>query len=181
MVNVAYFAVVYIFLIPLVSYLVLWKKHKKVKVTENESREQQRYISELAAGLRFLSENYTGTSWYWELVEMVRKVILTSGLILIGGESRAYVGLACVISGLYGILFAYVSPVEDPFENKMMIITLAVTFVNLGIGAVSKIPKENVPASIDPYVDTVMFNLLVVGANTLVIGLLVGKLTHLQS
>ena len=181
LVNVAYFAVVYIFLIPLVSYLVLWKKHKKVKVTENESREQQRYISELAAGLRFLSENYTGTSWYWELVEMVRKVILTSGLILIGGESRAYVGLACVISGLYGILFAYVSPVEDPFENKMMIITLAVTFVNLGIGAVSKIPKENVPASIDPYVDTVMFNLLVVGANTLVIGLLVGKLTHLQS
>ena len=158
-----------------------WKKHKKVKVTENESREQQRYISELAAGLRFLSENYTGTSWYWELVEMVRKVILTSGLILIGGESRAYVGLACVISGLYGILFAYVSPVEDSFENKMMIITLAVTFVNLGIGAVSKIPKENVPASIDPYVDTVTFNLLVVGANTLVIGLLVGKLTHLQS
>ena len=112
---------------------------------------------------------------------MVRKVILTSGLILIGGESRAYVGLACVISGLYGILFAYVSPVEDPFENKMMIITLAVTFVNLGIGAVSKIPKENVPASIDPYVDTVTFNLLVIGANTLVIGLLVGKLTHLQS
>ncbi|XP_022792460.1 uncharacterized protein LOC111331582 isoform X1 [Stylophora pistillata] len=173
LIIVAYLTVVYIFFVPLASFLVLWKKHKKVKVTENESREQPRSTSEIAAGLRFLSENYNGTSWYWELIEMVRKVVLTSGFILIGGESRAYVGLACVISGLYGMLFAYVSPIEDPFENKMMIITLAVTFVNLGIGAVCRIPTENVPASIDPYVDSVMFNFLVVGVNTLVIGLLV--------
>ena len=178
LVIVAYCAIVYIVIVPLASYLILWKKHRKVKVTENDSRQQHKYIGELAAGLRFLSENYNTTSWYWELVEMVRKVILTTGLILVGGESRAYVGLACVISGLYGMFFAYVSPVEDPFENKLMLISLAVTFVNLGIGAVSKIPKENVPASIDPYVDSVMFNILVVGANTLVIGLLVGELIH---
>lgn len=73
------------------------------------------------------------------------------------------------------MFFAYMRPVEDPFENKLMLVSLAVTFVNLGIGAVSKIPKENVPASIDPYVDSVMFNILVIGANTLVIGLLVCK------
>ena len=59
----------------------------------------------MAAGMKFLSENYTARSWYWEFVETVREVILTSGLILVGGESRAYVGLACVISGLYGIFF----------------------------------------------------------------------------
>ena len=66
-------------------------------------------------------------------------------------------------------------PVEDPFDNKLMLTSLAVTFVNLGIGAVSKIPKENVPASIDRYVDSVMFNILVIAANTLVIGLLIGE------
>lgn len=180
LVAVAYCAIVYIIFLPLASYVVLWRQHRKINATaENDSRQNQNqsFNKELAAGMRFLSENYTAKSWYWELVETVRKVILTSGLILVGGESRAYVGLACVVSGLYGMLFAYMRPVEDPFENKLMLISLAVTFVNLGIGAVSKIPKENVPASIDPYVDSVMFNILVIGANTLVIGLLVGKYT----
>ena len=173
LVVAAYCAIAYIIFLPLASYVILWRQNRKIKTTENESN--QTLNNHLAAGMRFLSENYTTRSWYWELVETVRKVILTSGLILVGGESRAYVGLACVTSGLYGMFFAYVRPVEDPFENRLMLISLAVTFVNLGIGAVSKIPKENVPSSIDPYVDTVMFNVLVIGANTLVIGLLVGK------
>lgn len=175
LVSVAYFAIAYIVFLPLASYLFLWKQDRKAKASLNDSGQKQTFGKELAAGLRFLSENYTARSWYWELVETVRKVILTSGLILVGGESRAYVGLACVISGLYGMFFAYVRPVEDPFENKLMLTSLAVTFINLGIGAVSKIPKENVPASIDPYVDSVMFNILVIAANTLVIGLLVGE------
>lgn len=181
LVIAAYCAIVYIIFLPLASYLILWRQNRKIKATEDESTPNQNLNDELAAGMRFLSENYTARSWYWELVETVRKVILTSGLILVGGESRAYVGLACVVSGLYGMFFAYVRPVEDPFENKLMLTSLAVTFVNLGIGAVSKIPKENVPASIDPYVDTVMFNVLVIGANTLVIGLLVGKYINVDA
>ena len=81
---------------------------------------------------------------------MTRKLILTSGLILISGESRAYVGLACVVSGLFGLYFAYKNPISDPFENKLQLTSLAVTFVNLAIGAISKIPKENIPADVDP-------------------------------
>lgn len=175
LVAVAYCTIAYIVCLPLAAFVVLWRKHRNIKVTEDEVQPQQNSNDELVTGLRFLCENYNAKSWYWEIVETVRKVILTSGLILVGGESRAYVGLACVISGLYGMFFAYVSPVEDRFENRLMLISLAVTFINLGIGAVSKIPQENVPASIDPYVDSVMFNILVIGANTLVIGLLVGK------
>ena len=62
-----------------------------------------------------------------------------------------------------------------PFENKLMLSSLAVTFVNLGIGAVSRIPKEGIPSSINPYLDNIMFKALVFGANSLVIGLLARK------
>ena len=79
------------------------------------------------------------------------------------------------MSGLYGMFFAYNRPIVDAFENKLMLTSLAVTFMNLGIGAVSRIPKENIPSSIDPYVDHIMFKALVFGANSLVIGLLVCK------
>ena len=176
LVVAAYCAVVYIVLLPTASMIALWKQRKLFHKSqaENEASDTQQ-STEVVTGLRFLFENYNSHSWYWEAVETVRKVALTSGLILVGGESRAYIGLACVMSGLYGMFFAYVHPIANPFENKLMMTSLAVTFVNLGIGAVSKIPKENIPASIDPYVDSIMFKILVIGANSLVIALLVGK------
>ena len=183
-VIVAYIAVAYILLLPTASLIALWKARLTV-TSQNEMEDEHQNpdikvkSSEVTTGLRFLFENYHPRSWYWELVDTVRKVVLTSGLILVGGESRAYVGLACVMSGLYGMFFAYVSPIVDPFENRLMLISLAVTFVNLGIGAVSKINSENIPASIDPYVDNIMFKVLVFGANSLVVGLLVGKLCEL--
>ena len=178
----SYIAVAYVLLLPTASLIALWKARMTVASRNKMEYEHQNpdievKSSELTTGLRFLFENYHPRSWYWELVDTVRKVVLTSGLILVGGESRAYVGLACVMSGLYGIFFAYVSPITDPFENRLMLISLAVTFVNLGIGAVSKINSENIPASIDLYVDNIMFKVLVFGANSLVIGLLVGKLS----
>ena len=177
LIIVAYCAVFYIIILPTASLIVLWRKRRVLGKNENEdgngtSHEQS---SEVITGLRLLFENYNPHSWYWELVETVRKVILTSGLILMGGESRAYVGLACVMSGLYGMFFAYKRPILDPFENKLMLTSQAVTFVNLGIGSVSRIPKEGIPSSIDPYVDSIMFKALVFGANSLVIGLLVGE------
>lgn len=57
-----------------------------------------------------------------------------------------------------------------------MTVSLAVTVVNLGIGAVSRIPAENIASSSDPYVDAVLFKILVILANTLVIGLVVGNI-----
>ena len=179
LVNFAYFTVSYIVLLPTASLIAIWRQRRVIRTTENETANEARDVKDLGTealvGLRFLYENYNSRVWYWELVETVRKVILTSGLILVGGESRAYVGLACVMSGLYGIFFALKRPILDPFENKLMLTSVAVTFVNLGIGAVSRIPKEGIPSSIDPYVDGIMFSALVIVANSLVIGLLVGQ------
>lgn len=105
------------------------------------------------------------------------QIALTSGLILVGQESRATVGVTCVLASLYAMLFAYTAPIQDVFENKLMVTALSVTFVNLGIGAVSRIPAENRPPAEDPLLDTIIFKITVVGADTLVIGQLIRKRT----
>ena len=182
-VIVAYVAVGYILILPTASLIALWRQRKTLSKTKNEDEndtpDTKERSTELLTGLRFLYENYNPHAWYWELVETVRKVVLTSGLILVGGESRAYVGLACVLSSIYGVFFAHKHPIADPFENRLMLISLVVTIVNLGIGAVSKIPKENISTTVDPYVDNVMFKILVIGANSLVIGFLGSKHKYL--
>ena len=176
MVIAAYVSTLYVVTLPVAAFILLWRQ-RRVKLAKEgaESSQDQRPSMELITGLRFLFENYKARSWYWEMVEMCRKVILTSGLILVGQESRSYIGLAWVTAGMYGIHFAWNRPIQDAFENRLMALSLAVTVINLGIGAVSRIPAENVTSSVDQYMDDVIFNIMVLGANTVVIGLLVGK------
>ena len=159
------------------------RKRKELRSIENDDEGEscddgnKAQSTELLMGLRFLFENYRPSAWYWELVDVVRKIVLTSGLILIGSESRSYAGIACIISGVYAVAFAVKKPVVDPFENRLMLTSLVVTLVNLGIGAVSRIPQENIPVSVDGFLDNIVFEILVVGANALVIVLLIGKNT----
>ena len=102
-------------------------------------------------------------------------MILTSGIILLGAESRAYIGMALILSGFYGMFFAHMKPIEDPSENSLMLSSLAVTYVNLVIGAVSRIPEEEALSStMYPNLEKVLFDILVVGANALFDILVVG-------
>ena len=176
LVIVGYISAAYIIVLPLVTFIALWRKQIVIQASsDKETSLELGPVPEIVTGLSFLFENYKAHTWYWELVEMSRKVIVTSGHILLGQETRSYIGLAWVIAGMYGVFFAWSHPIQDAFENRLMTTSLAVTVVNLGIGAVSEIPAENLPGSNDLYMDTVIFNILVVGANTFVIGLLVCK------
>ena len=155
----------YVAFLPIATFIVIWRQKRASDGTDEQGN----------VGLRFLHENYKPCCWYWELVETFRKVVLTSGLVLIGGKGKAYIGAALVLSGLYGIFFAYKSPIFDPFENKLMLASLTVTFVNLGIGAVGLIRQEDTKSYLDKYEDDVLFNGLVFGANSLVLGILFGE------
>ena len=174
-----YISTVYIIILPAASFIALWRQRRVIMAAGGNKKSKNPGTSaEMIAGLRFLFENYNPRSWFWELVEMCRKLILTSGLILVGQESRSYIGLAWVIAGMYGMLFAFISPIQDVVENRLMVVSLSVTIVNLAIGAVSRIPAENLPGSTDAYTDTVLFKALVLGANTLVIGLVAGEMVQ---
>ena len=172
---VAFISAAYVIVIPVASLIVLWRHRRVILATEDmEALQGTGPSMGMITGLRFLFENYKPSTWYWELVEMSRKVILTSGQILVGEESRSYIGLTLVIAGLYGMVFSWMKPIQDGFENRMMSISLAVTVFNLVIGAVSRIPAESISSSSEPYMEAFAFNMLVLGANTLVIGLLAG-------
>ena len=173
----AYISTVYIIALPAASFIALWRQRRVLFASNGaESCHNSGSNVEMITGLRFLFENYKPHSWYWELVEMSRKVILTSALILVGQESRSYIGLTLVIAGMYGMLFSWIRPMQDAFDNRLMSTSLAVTIVNLAVGAVSRIPVENTLSSRDQFADAVLFKILVVGANVSVIGLLVGRI-----
>ena len=176
---VAYCALGYILILPAAAFYALWRQRDSLRNRdngdENETSSSQEQSTEVVTGLRFLYENYNGCTWYWEFVDIARKIAFTSGLMLLGGKSRPYVGLAFGVAGLYCMLFASKKPIADPFENKLMLTSLTATSLNLGIGLVSRFPEENIATSSDPNSEDIGYNIMVFGANTLVIGLLIGE------
>ena len=173
-----YISAAYIIALP--TFVTLWRQRRAVLVTEETATSQNADSgTEVITGLRFLFESYKSRSWYWEPVEMSHKVIITSVLILVGQETRSYIGLTVVIAGMYGTVFCWIHPLQEVFENRLMSTSLAVTVVNLVIGAVSRIPAENLPSPKDSYMDTVIFNILLIGAKSVVIGLIGGKINTL--
>ena len=179
---VAFISTAYIFVLPVAAFIAIWRQRRATLKEAAGRSEGQGASKEMISGLRFLFANYKTHSWYWELVETSRKVILTCGLIFVGQESRSYIGLALVIAGMYGILFAWVKPLQDVTENRLMTTSLAVTVFNLVIGAASRIPAENIMTGwIGPDTDAVLFKILVFTANSLVVGLLVGKTPLLRT
>ena len=172
---VAYISTAYIFVLPAAAFIAIWKQRRAAMTKDPERSQNQAFSQEMISGMGFLFVNYKSRSWYWELVETARKVILTSCLIFVGQESRSYIGLALVITGMYGFVFAWIKPLQDAMENTLMTTSLAVTVVNLIIGAVSRIPAEYITTdSYSADTDALVFKILVFAANSLVIGLVVG-------
>ena len=122
---------------PFVSLFLLWKH--RPKDTGNGDGDGER--NEIGAGLSFLYENYSTNCWFWEFLELVRKVILTSVLVLIGGESRTNLGVTAIMSGLYTVLFASYQPISDRFEHWLQLVSLLATCVNMNVGMLLKIPE----------------------------------------
>lgn len=71
----AYVNLIYIFGLPAFCIIVLWKERRAFL----GSTDSRRYLApqenkEMVTGLRFLYENYRTKTWYWEVIEMMRKV-----------------------------------------------------------------------------------------------------------
>ncbi|XP_078358133.1 uncharacterized protein LOC144642903 [Oculina patagonica] len=170
-VLVAYTMTAFVVGFPVLTLFLLWKYRynaiKSCTPTENETR------SEISAGLSFLYENYSDSCWFWEVLELLRKVILTSVLVMIGGESRTNLGTAAIISGFYAVLFASYQPISDRFEHWLQLVSLMATCANMNVGMLLKIPDQDISSGLGTEGDSTAITALLLLVNTVVTGMIV--------
>ena len=144
----AYVGSIYPVLFPLfivvVRYFLYYRRHIK-----NSALNPQPKRFEIVEGMRFIYENYNERCWYWEIVETIRKLILTSCLSLIGAEGRTYIGMVAMASGFYAVAHAQARPIPDKFEHLLQLSSLVATFFNLSVDVLLRIPSEMVNYSIE--------------------------------
>ena len=109
------------------------------------------------------------------MLELVRKIILTSVLVFLGGESRTSLGVAAIMSGLYTILFASYQPISDRFEHWLQLMSLLATVANMNVGMLLKIPEENISSGVKTELEETAITVLLVSVNLLVTGMIAGE------
>ena len=179
-VTAAYVGSIYPVLFPLFIVAVLFFLYYRPHI-KNRALNPQPKRFEIVEGVRFIYENYNERCWYWEIVETIRKLILTSCLSLIGAEGRTYIGMAAMASGFYAVAHAQARPIPDKFEHLLQLSSLVATFFNLSVDVLLRIPSEMVNYSIEKDKDSVGVTVLLVTANVMVIGLVVSEYFQLLS
>ncbi|GMI24111.1 hypothetical protein TeGR_g10287, partial [Tetraparma gracilis] len=67
-------------------FLLLWRQRDKIKVSEVE-----RKADESLGSIRSLFENYKPECWYWEPLEMLRRIFMTGFLVVLARGSYAQI------------------------------------------------------------------------------------------
>ncbi|KAJ8034106.1 hypothetical protein HOLleu_24537 [Holothuria leucospilota] len=86
--------------------------------------------------IKFLCENYRPQFWYWEIIELARKVTQTVLVTLLGWEDPLTKMLTIGISVLFLTLHAKLSPMTSRFEQRLQMFSLTAIFINVLIASV---------------------------------------------
>ena len=170
----AYASLAVFIALPAVTLYLQRKYHYKKIFPEGQTKSY--HGNEISFGLSLLYENYSPRCWFWELIEVSRRVWLTSTIFLLEAETRSHLGVAAITSGIYCILVAYYKPISDKLEHWLQLISLLATFVTMNVGMLLKIPAEEAYSSgLVQLRDSMFVSVVLVAVNVTVVGLIVGK------
>lgn len=175
--NFSRVALLYTFIFPLFLLVIL------KRARDAQMKEKHENSFPVLQGTKFLYENYSPSCWYWEILELMRKILVSLFLILLQVESRMGLGVTVILSGLYTVAFALYKPIEDKYEHWLQMVSLLASSVNFTVGMLLKIPMEEKSSSISSETDALMVTIVLMAANVIVIGLIAGenKLNSLQT
>ncbi|XP_072014021.1 uncharacterized protein [Amphiura filiformis] len=108
----------------------------EASTTMNESIDYSKY----PLYVQFFCENYKREYWYWDVVELCRKVLQTSLIVLFGSEDPLTLGATVAVSMVFITSHAYFKPMKDSFEQLLQMTSLVAIFLNLLCAEILLVP-----------------------------------------
>ncbi|XP_071852298.1 uncharacterized protein [Apostichopus japonicus] len=150
--------VLYVIAFPFCLFFSLWKKRSELSyheqtlsspvsrgddITNPVTNTDDITHSSTPIWLTILCENYKDKYWFWEILELIRKVTQTVLITLLGWENRVTVLLTIGISVLFLILHARYLPMKSSFEQKLQMFALTAILINVLIAAIDHDESED--------------------------------------
>jgi hypothetical protein len=168
--------VVYPIGIPVLYAYLLWhQRHQLNTASELFARSRDRGLS--LRKTRFLWQTYKPELYYWEVVECIRRLLLTGTMVFIFPNTTAQPAIACLLAACAIVLVLWWSPHADLMDARIYVLGGSIVFLSLFLSLLVKVQSgaDNTFQGSDTYSMTlVILNLLMVLAAVAQL-MLVGK------
>ncbi|KAJ8040825.1 hypothetical protein HOLleu_15232 [Holothuria leucospilota] len=164
----SYTASAYVIGFPAALLYLLWKNFS-VNIQTSDTTSRSRNRTNRQWWFRFLCENYKDRFWFWEIIELVRKMSQTFLVILFGWSSSLSITVSLILAVIFLCLHTSYSPMRDKFEHYLQLASLWAIFLNM---LVASVPIPNTSDSV--YLQTGMTIVLIL-LNLSVVSIVIGK------
>ena len=151
---------------------VEWEGYNAHLVNKETVSPEKKSVAAFA--LRMMYSNYKTSCWYWELIEMMRKLlmVIASSFLLQNIKIGLYSNI--LLSIIFVVLHAKIWPMKDSFDNYMQLLALVSVTVNLcySVTKTSSIGDADVMENDE---DVFALGLMLVSLNSLLVILIVGR------
>eukprot|EP00942_MAST-04A_sp_MAST-4A-sp1_P010810 g10810.t1 len=124
-------SIVYIFGIPIIIVCIVYINKDKLDHASTMTLFGPLYLS------------YERQYWYWESVEMLKKMVLAGGLVIVAPESSAQVLIGTLVTMSYLLVTVRFQPYDDQVEDNIQIITSIQILLYFIIGLVLRMDSED--------------------------------------
>jgi hypothetical protein len=126
--------VFYVLGIPLVIFIVLYRNRKRIQQNPDDK--------ELKALYGSLYSQYEPRYWYFEIVQMLRKMVLTGVLVLVVDGSSTQVAFGMLVCFSYLVLFINLVPFVNDADDRLEQVTTVQLFLVLLVGLILNLDDE---------------------------------------
>ena len=147
----------------------------RMNTTEDKYRTKNVERETFPLWLRFLCENYRDEFWFWEILELLRKILQTALVVLYGSDDPWYLTVTIAISVAFLTSHAYFKPMKDDFEHRLQMSSLAAIFLNLLVAMALMMPSKGTS-----HAEDVATTILLIVLNIIVVSLVAGNV-HFQN
>ena len=198
--NYVYVSLIYVFGIPLAVPVLIWylrrKFYKEAKVclvrmtdsteefvqedaghipeVEDKAHDNTSIMNDIYDGLEFFHGNYKYQYFFWESLEMTKKLFLATVAVFIGETGYTTLALLIMFSGVFAVVHAHFKPIASGVEHYTQLLCLSALHIQLLLGLSMKIEAGlNITSDIEQDTDALEWSLMI--CNVTVAVLIFGK------
>jgi ABC-type multidrug transport system fused ATPase/permease subunit len=125
--------------IPALYAWLLWsKRHKLCSDNESSARVVNRHDENELRPTRFLWKSYTPNMYYWEVIECMRRLLLTGAIVFIAPGTVAQAAVACVLAVVSAIIAVYCQPHVDARDGQIYTGGAMIIFLSMFLSLLMK-------------------------------------------
>lgn len=102
--------------IPAMYFILLFRKRRTLLIPKEDRTDEER---KAVAHLKFIADAYKPEFWYFEVIECIRRILLSAGLVFITPGSPTQGIFATIVSYLSTLLYLGCQQFPDPSVNRL--------------------------------------------------------------